>query len=95
MYNSSRQPEDELTALWLPTGQAARTLGCSIDTLKRYATRDEFLIEGKHWRRGAYPNSPRVWNIPACRESIRWQGRLGQRAPKNPAQEQIQRLGSP
>ena len=26
--------------LWLPTGLAARSLGCSVDTLKRYAKRD-------------------------------------------------------
>ena len=67
----------------MPTGPAARVLNCSIDTLKRYATRDEFLIEGKHWRRGAYPNSPWVWNIPACQAAIHWQGRLGQRMPRH------------
>jgi len=66
-------------SVWLPTGLAARTLGCSVDTLKRYAKRDEFLVDGKHWRRGAHPNSPWVWNVPACQEAIRWQGRLGKR----------------
>ena len=69
--------------VWMPTGPAARALNCSIDTLKRYAKRDEFLIEGKHWRRGAYPNSPWVWNIPACWEAIRWQGRLEQGMPRH------------
>lgn len=60
---------------WLPTGQATRVLGVSADTLKRYAMRDEFLIDGKHWRRGPHRNSPMVWNIPACQEAIRWRGR--------------------
>ena len=61
--------------LWLPTGRAAQLLGCSPDTLKRYAIRDEFLISGEHWRRGPHANSPWVWNVPACEEAIRWRGR--------------------
>lgn len=65
--------------IWLPTGQAARVLGCSADTLKRYAKRDEFLVEGQHWRRGPHRQSHWVWNIPACQQAIRWQGRLGHR----------------
>ncbi|WP_231596722.1 hypothetical protein [Synechococcus sp. CBW1004] len=52
----------------------------SADTLKRYAMRDEFLIDGKHWRRGPYRNSPMVWNIPACEEAIRWRVRKRRRA---------------
>lgn len=64
---------------WLPTGPAARALGCSADTLKRYADRDEFLVEGQHWRHGPYRQSPRVWNIQACHQAISWQGRLGSR----------------
>ncbi|QPN61966.1 hypothetical protein H8F25_09150 [Synechococcus sp. CBW1004] len=65
---------------WLPTGQATLVLGVSADTLKRYAMRDEFLIDGKHWRRGPYRNSPMVWNIPACEEAIRWRVRKRRRA---------------
>lgn len=61
--------------IWLSTGRAARALGLSIDTLKRYTKRDEFLIEGQHFRRGPYRNSPLVWNIQACEEAIRWRGR--------------------
>ena len=68
--------------LWLSTGRAARALGCSIDTLKRYAKRDEFLIEGQHFRRGPHPNSPMVWNIHACEEAIRWRGRNGKKKPQ-------------
>lgn len=64
---------------WLPTGQAARALGCSADTLKRYVKRDEFLLEGEHWRRGPHPQSPMVWNIPACQKAIEHQGRLRSR----------------
>ena len=77
--------------LWLPTGLAARSLGCSVDTLKRYAKRDEFLVDGKHWRRGAHPNSPWVWNVPACQEAIRWQGRLGERMPRPSRTAELQR----
>ena len=64
-------------AMWLRTGRAARALGISEDTLKRYAFRDEFLIEGVHWRRGPHPTSPITWNMSACEEALRWRGRLG------------------
>jgi hypothetical protein len=57
-------------ANWLPSGRAASALGVSIDTLKRYADRDAFLIEGKHWRSGAFSNSPRLWNVPLCLDAI-------------------------
>jgi hypothetical protein len=60
----------EHEAQWLPTGRAASVLGVSIDTLKRYADRDEFLIEGKHWRYGAFSNSPRLWNVEQCLGAI-------------------------
>jgi len=56
--------------LWLPTGQAARHLGVSTETLKRYAKRDEFLIEGTHYRCGPHANSPYVWNVPACHQEL-------------------------
>lgn len=61
---------------WLPTGLAARTFGVSHDSLKRYADRDCFLIECKHWRRGVHPNSPRLWNMSACAEALAYRGRL-------------------
>ncbi len=64
---------------WLPTGKAAQALGCSPDSLKRYADRDEFLINGQHWRRGPHKNTPRVWNIEACKKEIQRQGRLRNR----------------
>lgn len=60
----------EQEAQWLPSGRAASALGVSIDTLKRYADRDAFLIEGKHWRHGAFSNSPRLWNVVLCLEGI-------------------------
>lgn len=61
---------------WLPTGLAAQILGVSADSLKRYADRDCFLIEGKHWRKGPHFNSPRVWHIPGCIEALSYRGRL-------------------
>ncbi|QNI71975.1 hypothetical protein [Cyanobium sp. NS01] len=73
------------TELWLPTGQAARQLAVSNDTLKRYASRDEFLIEGKHWQRGAHPNSPWTWNVHACRKAMSWRNRHGKRPPNSEA----------
>jgi len=46
-------------------------LGISIDTLKRYADRDDFLIKDIHWRFGPHKNSPRVWDVNACLTAIR------------------------
>ena len=61
---------------WLPTGLATRALGVSADSLRRYADKDAFLIEGKHFRHGPHSNSPRVWNIPACMDALAYRGRL-------------------
>lgn len=61
---------------WVPTGLAARLLGCSEASLKRYADRHYFLIEGTHFRHGPFSNSPRIWNVPACREALLYRGRL-------------------
>ena len=61
---------------WLPTGQAARELGISPDSLKRYADRDEVLLLGEHWRHGVHSNSPRVWNLPLCLQALNRRGRL-------------------
>lgn len=63
---------------WLPTGLAARTLGVSADSLKRYADRDGFLVEGKHWRRGVHHNSPRLWNLELCVDALAYRGRIRQ-----------------
>ena len=60
---------------WLPTGKAVCALCRSADTLKRYALRDGVLIEGQHWRRGAYRQSPMVWNVRACEQAIALRGR--------------------
>jgi len=59
---------------WLPTGAAALALGVSTDSLKRYATKHEILIEGKHYRRGAFPNSPIVWDVAACLQALTHRG---------------------
>ncbi|KAF0655016.1 hypothetical protein L107_00815 [Cyanobium sp. Copco_Reservoir_LC18] len=67
--------------LWLPTSQAARALGISPHTLKRYADRDGFLIEGTHCRRGPYPNSPRVWEVNGCRQAMSWRQCHGRPGP--------------
>ena len=69
--------------MWLRTGRAAHALGISEDTRKRYAFRDEFLIEGVHWRRGPHPNSPITWNISACEKALQWQGRMGGQRREN------------
>ena len=66
------------TNLWLPSGQAALVLGVSIKSLKRYADIHQFLIEGVHWQHGPLCNSPRTWNIDACREALRYRGRIRQ-----------------
>lgn len=59
---------------WLPTGAAALALGVSTDSLKRYATRHEILIEGKHYRRGVFANSPIVWDVAACLDALTHRG---------------------
>ena len=64
------------TVEWLPTGQATRVLGVSPFTLKRYADRDCFLVEGKHWRSGPHQNSPRLWNVAECIDALSYRGRL-------------------
>lgn len=61
---------------WMPTGQATKMLGVSADTLKRYADRHFFLVEGKHWRLGPHKNSPRLWNVSACIEALSYRGRI-------------------
>ena len=66
---------------WLPTGQAARELGISPDSLKRYVDRDEVLVLGEHWRHGVHSNSPRVWNLPLCLQALNRRGRLQRRQP--------------
>jgi hypothetical protein len=59
---------------WVPTGAAALALGVSSDTLKRYSDRHKILIEGKHFRRGPFPNSPRVWDLDACHKVLTHHG---------------------
>lgn len=71
--------ETSIETRWLPTGQAARELGISPDSLKRYADRDEVLVLGEHWRHGVHSNSPRVWNLPLCRQALNHRGRLQRR----------------
>jgi|LUMA01.1.fsa_nt_gb hypothetical protein len=55
----------------LTTGKAARTLGISVCSLRRY--RDivgGFLKKDEHWFSGAYENSPMRWDIQKCHETI-------------------------
>lgn len=57
--------------LWLPTGDAARLLGVSADTLKRWASADRGLLqEGQHWRSGLFSNSPRRWRVDLVQQVI-------------------------
>lgn len=66
----SLQQADQ-TPAWLPTSQAARLLGVSDYTLKRYARRDQILLEGQHYRRGPYANSTFIWHVESCFEVLR------------------------
>ena len=55
----------------LTTGKAARLLGISVCSLRRY--RDivgGFLKKDEHWFSGAYENSPIRWDIEKCHEII-------------------------
>jgi hypothetical protein len=67
-------PDTITASRWLPTGAAALALGVSTDSLKRYAARYEILIEGKHYRRGAFANSPIVWDVAACLDALTHRG---------------------
>ena len=54
---------------WARTSEAAVLLGMSRDTLRR-RIEDGYLIEGEHFRRGLFPNTPVTWNVPATREAL-------------------------
>ena len=69
---------EKLFDRWLPSGQAAQALGVSVKSLKRYADIHEFLIEGTHWQHGPLCNSPRLWNVEACRKAMAYRGRVRQ-----------------
>lgn len=73
----------ESPSRWLPTGQAAQSLGVSMRTLKRYADTNHLLIEGKHWRFGPLANSPRQWNVDACTNALFYRGRLKKQVDSN------------
>ena len=60
---------------WLPSPLAARALGISLRTLKRYGNPDTgFLIPGVHWAAGPYANSPTCWDVEACRAVLHHRG---------------------
>jgi hypothetical protein len=67
-------PSNRPESCWLSTPAAALSLGLSPATLKRYADRDQILIEGNHWRSGLYRNSPRVWDVETCRKVLTHHG---------------------
>jgi len=67
---------------WRRTGLAAQELGVHEATLKRYADRDQILIESIHWIYGLYPNSPRLWDVKLCREVLAYRGKLNRQAEK-------------
>jgi hypothetical protein len=59
---------------WLPSGEAARRLAVSSQTLKRWADPTYgscCLEEGLHFRRGPLPNSPIKWHIPLIEQVIK------------------------
>jgi hypothetical protein len=60
---------------WLPTPAAARALGVSTRTLKRYAHPNSgFLLPGVHWAAGPYANSTTRWDVEACRTLLHRRG---------------------
>ena len=59
---------------WLPTEQAARSLGVHSCTLKRY--KEEFFIYGSDWyKSGGYKNSKLMFHLDRCREKLKLRGR--------------------
>jgi hypothetical protein len=77
------------TSEWLPTTKAARQLGISSCTLKRYFRRDGLLQEGIHLKRGTCSNQSLQWHVRRCREALRNArinpARTAERAPYPPA----------
>jgi hypothetical protein len=71
---------------WLPTPLAARALGVSPRSLKRYGhPLGGFLVPGVHWTCGPYSNSTARWDVPACREVLHRRG-MAAIAAVNPGQ---------
>ena len=63
---------------WVPTPEAEKVLGIKRDRLKRSfsypASEQGFLLEGTHWKRGPFDNSPITWNLPKCIEALEAHG---------------------
>jgi hypothetical protein len=56
-------------ATWISTGHAARPLGVSGESLRRWA-RSGVLEPGRHFRPGISGNCPWVWDAPACQARL-------------------------
>ncbi len=67
MLQDQGQPSPE----WFPTAEAAHYLGVSCCTLKRYAKRDQILLEGTHFCRGPHSNTPLLWHVQRCFNALR------------------------
>lgn len=74
--NKTAPPVREL----LPTGEACRRLGISRSTLHRWVQLG-YLEAGTHYRDGAFPRSPRRWDVQALEQRIPQLRTL----PRNPA----------
>ena len=60
---------------WLSTRQAARVLGISEWSLRRYANAESgFLLEGKHFKKGPYRTSKTAWHMEEVKEAMEQQG---------------------
>ena len=60
---------------WQPTPIAARALGVSPRTLKRYGHPETgFLIPGVHWIAGPFANSTTRWDVELCRTMLHHRG---------------------
>ncbi|MCT0201692.1 MAG: hypothetical protein N3Z28_04080 [Synechococcaceae cyanobacterium MAG-AL2] len=60
---------------WLPTPLAARALGVSTRTLKRYGHPEVgFLVPGVHWVAGPFANSTLRWDVETCRQVLHHRG---------------------
>lgn len=67
-------PENET---WLLTREAARALGISKWSLRRYANAETgFLLEGKNFKKGRYRTSKTAWHMEQVKEAMEQQGYL-------------------
>ena len=62
---------------WISTAAAAKLLGRSPQSLKRYRDiNGGFLEAGVHYSFGGFANSPITWNVDEVRKALNYRGMM-------------------